>query len=140
MSALSIVYGLIALVLVVAAYDLLQDEHGPMRMIECMIRVGPYGDKFGANPDGLNLEKLRGMDQGIDLGPLQANRLPDCMPMDRIDLCPEYILGDIVDRSLQRLLHRRDTPETDPRRTRYAAEEWESVGCRCRRNRCGPRM
>ena len=77
------------------AYEMLQDEHGPMRMIECMVRVGPYGDKFGANPDGLNLEKLRAADQGVDLGPLQANRLPECMPMERIDLCPEYILGDL---------------------------------------------
>lgn len=77
------------------AYQLLQDEHGPMRMIECMIRVGPYGDRFGANPEGLNLEKLRAADPGVDLGPLQANRLPECMPMDRIDLCPEYILSDL---------------------------------------------
>jgi len=60
-----------------------------------MVRVGPYGDKFGANPEGLNLEKLRALDQGADLGPLQANRLPECMPMERIDLCPEYILSDL---------------------------------------------
>jgi len=79
-----------------AAFDMLQDEKGPMRMIEGMVRVGPYGDKFGGNPDGLNLEKLRAADQGVDLGPLQANRLPECIPHDRIDLCPEYITNDLA--------------------------------------------
>jgi anaerobic selenocysteine-containing dehydrogenase len=78
-----------------AAYEDLQDEHGPLRMVECMIRVGPYGDKFGANPEGLNLVKLRAADQGIDLGFMQPARLPESMPNERIDLCPEYILADI---------------------------------------------
>jgi anaerobic selenocysteine-containing dehydrogenase len=78
-----------------AAYEDLQDEHGPLRMVECMIRVGPYGDKFGANPEGLNLVKLRAADQGIDLGFMQPARLPEAMPNERIDLCPEYILADI---------------------------------------------
>lgn len=79
-----------------AAYKMLHDEQGPMRMVECMIRVGPYGDQFGAKPDGINLEKLRAADHGIDLGALQPSRLPECMPHDRIDLCPEYITNDLT--------------------------------------------
>ena len=78
------------------AYAMLQDEHGPLRLIECMIRVGPYGDGFGTRPGGLDLEKLRAADHGIDLGPLQPDRLPEVMPHDRIDLCPEYITNDLA--------------------------------------------
>ena len=77
------------------AFALLQDDHGPMRMIECMIRVGPYGDHFDPEREGLNLLELRASDQGIDLGALRADRLPEAMPHDRIDLCPEYITADL---------------------------------------------
>ena len=37
-----------------------------------MIRTGPYGDWFGAEPDGLSLAKLEANPHGIDLGPLAA--------------------------------------------------------------------
>ncbi len=77
------------------AFEQLQDDHGPMRMIECMIRVGPYGDKFDDRAEGLNLRKLRAADQGIDLGELSAGRLPDAMPLDRIELCPDYLIADL---------------------------------------------
>ena len=78
-----------------AALEALQDDEGPMRLIEAMIRVGPYGDRFGANPDGLTLAKLRAAEHGVDLGPLEANRLPEAMPNERIDLCPDYIVADL---------------------------------------------
>ncbi len=80
------------------AFESLQDEHGPMRMIECMIRVGPYGDRFSRSDGddaGINLRKLREADHGIDLGEMKGGRLPEAMPMDRIDLCPEYITADL---------------------------------------------
>ena len=37
-----------------------------------MLRLGPYGDAFGANPDGLTLRRLKAAPHGIDLGPLQS--------------------------------------------------------------------
>ncbi|MFK7894933.1 MAG: molybdopterin-dependent oxidoreductase [Myxococcota bacterium] len=77
------------------AFAKLQDAHGPMRMIEAMVRVGPYGDRFDDESDGLNLEKLRAAEHGIDLGPLQPNRLPECMPLERIQLAPEYVTADL---------------------------------------------
>jgi anaerobic selenocysteine-containing dehydrogenase len=77
------------------AYASLEDEHGPMRMIECMIRVGPYGDKFKEGAEGMNLRTLRATDQGVDLGALSPGRLPEAMPFDRINLCPEYITADL---------------------------------------------
>ncbi|MBJ20623.1 MAG: molybdopterin-dependent oxidoreductase [bacterium] len=79
-----------------AAFDMLQDEHGPMRMIECMVRTGPYGDKFEpGDGDGINLRKLRAAEHGIDLGELKAARLPEAMPLDRIELCPPHITADL---------------------------------------------
>ena len=77
------------------AFAKLEDAQGPMRMLECMIRVGPYGDRFDDASDGLNLRKLREAEHGVDLGPMQPGRLPDAMPHARIDLCPEYILADL---------------------------------------------
>ncbi len=78
------------------AYAKLVDDHGPMRMIEAMIRLGPYGDRFDEASDGMNLTRLRDAEHGIELGPLEAHRLPDAMPFERIALAPEYIVADVT--------------------------------------------
>ena len=44
---------------------------GYERRLDMMLRLGPYGDAFGANPDGLTLERLKNTPHGIDFGPLQ---------------------------------------------------------------------
>ena len=74
----------------------LGEERGPMRMIDAMVRVGPYGDKFDDASDGLNLPRLRAAEHGVDLGPLQP-RLPEALktPDLRIDLAPEYVVADL---------------------------------------------
>jgi anaerobic selenocysteine-containing dehydrogenase len=66
-----------------------------MRMIDALIRVGPYGDRFDPGSDGLNLDRVRAAEHGVDLGPLEAGRLPEAMPFDRIELAPEYIVADL---------------------------------------------
>ena len=48
------------------------------QIVDAMIRTGPYGDWFGAVPDGLSLAKLEANPHGIDLGPLQP-RLPGAL-------------------------------------------------------------
>ena len=48
------------------------------QLVDAMIRTGPYGDWFGAVPDGLSLAKLADNPHGIDLGPLQP-RLPGAL-------------------------------------------------------------
>src|SRR5262245_51079785 len=41
---------------------------GPMRMLDFAIRTGPWGDGYGAVPDGLTLAKLAALPHGIDMG------------------------------------------------------------------------
>lgn len=48
------------------------------RVLDVMVRAGRYGDRFGAVPDGLTLDKLKAHPHGIDLGPLQP-RLPNAV-------------------------------------------------------------
>ena len=76
---------------------LLGERTGPDRLIDLMIRTGPYGDGFGADPDGLTLDVLLAHPHGIDLGPLEP-RLPDVLrtPSGMIELAPEPILGDVA--------------------------------------------
>ncbi|MBK7948748.1 MAG: molybdopterin-dependent oxidoreductase [Deltaproteobacteria bacterium] len=77
------------------AFEKLEDRHGPMRMIGALIRVGPYGDHFDEKSDGLNLRRLREAEHGLDLGPLDANRLPAALPIPRIQLAPDYVVADL---------------------------------------------
>ncbi|GAB2912401.1 molybdopterin oxidoreductase family protein [Streptomyces heilongjiangensis] len=75
---------------------LLTGESGPERRLDMMLRLGPYGDGFGARPDGLNLERLLAHPHGIDLGPLRP-RLPQPLKTvsGRIELLPGPIAGDL---------------------------------------------
>ena len=68
---------------------------GYERRLDMMLRLGPYGDGFGANPDGLTLDRLKAVPHGIDLGPLQP-RLPEVLktPTGRIELAPEPLIAD----------------------------------------------
>jgi anaerobic selenocysteine-containing dehydrogenase len=72
----------------------LGEERGPIRLVDAMIRVGPYGDRFDDHREGLNMAKLRAAEHGVDLGPLTP-RLPDALPNGRIDLVPEYLQQDL---------------------------------------------
>jgi anaerobic selenocysteine-containing dehydrogenase len=74
----------------------LGDERGPMRMVEAMVRVGPYGDKFDESNEGLNLARLKAAPQGFDLGALKP-RLPETINNEakRILLAPNHILEDL---------------------------------------------
>jgi anaerobic selenocysteine-containing dehydrogenase len=68
---------------------------GYERRLDMMLRLGPYGDAFGAKPDGLTLDRLKAAPHGIDLGPL-APRLPEVLrtPSGRIELAPEPLIAD----------------------------------------------
>src|SRR6266480_133386 len=50
----------------------LKPRRGPERMLDFMLRSGPYGDGFGAKEGGLSLAVLEDHPHGVDLGPLQS--------------------------------------------------------------------
>jgi anaerobic selenocysteine-containing dehydrogenase len=68
-----------------------------LRRLDLLLRLGAYGDGFGAKPGGLSLEALLRAPHGIDLGPLRP-RLPDVLrtPSGRIELCPPPIAEDVA--------------------------------------------
>jgi anaerobic selenocysteine-containing dehydrogenase len=74
----------------------LEPRRGPERVLDWMLRSGPYGDGFGADPDGLTLERLEASPHGVDLGPL-APRLPEVLrtASGRIELVPGPIVADV---------------------------------------------
>ncbi|MEU6525910.1 molybdopterin oxidoreductase family protein [Streptomyces sp. NPDC046924] len=75
---------------------LLTGDDGPERRLDMMLRLGPYGDGFGAEPDGLTLNRLLAHPHGIDLGPLRP-RLPQPLRTrsGRVELLPEPIAADL---------------------------------------------
>jgi anaerobic selenocysteine-containing dehydrogenase len=86
---------------------MLIDGPGYERRLDMMLRLGPYGDAFGANPDGLTLERLKAVPHGIDYGPLQP-RIPEVLKTrsGRIELAPEPLIADAA--RLQESLSRAD--------------------------------
>ncbi|MFF9769292.1 molybdopterin oxidoreductase family protein [Streptomyces sp. NPDC014636] len=74
----------------------LTGDNGPERRLDLMLRLGPYGDGFGARPDGLTLARLLDHPHGIDLGPLRP-RLPQPLRTrsGKVELLPEPIAGDL---------------------------------------------
>jgi len=74
----------------------LEPRRGPERVIDYLVRIGPYGDAFGADPDGLTLAALEAAPHGIDLGPLEP-RLPDllCTESGKIEAAPDWITADL---------------------------------------------
>jgi anaerobic selenocysteine-containing dehydrogenase len=76
--------------------EALEPRSGPERIIDLMLRVGPYGDGFGADPQGLTLDMLEAHPHGIDLGPLEP-RLPEVLrtPSGKVELVPEPVVADV---------------------------------------------
>jgi anaerobic selenocysteine-containing dehydrogenase len=74
----------------------LDGRDGPERLLDLMLRAGPYGDRFGEDPEGLTLAALEAAPHGIDLGPLEP-RIPEVLrtPSGRIELAPERIVADV---------------------------------------------
>jgi anaerobic selenocysteine-containing dehydrogenase len=75
--------------------DALAPRRGPERLLDFMLRNGPYGEGFGTDPDGLSLQRLLDHPHGVDLGPLEP-RIPECLrtPSGMIELAPEAIVAD----------------------------------------------
>lgn len=78
------------------ARAMLGSDPGPDRLVDLMLRAGPYGDRFDAAAEGLSLAKLKASEHGVDLGPL-ASRLPAMLATEsgRIELAPDLLTGDV---------------------------------------------
>jgi anaerobic selenocysteine-containing dehydrogenase len=75
----------------------LGSRRGPERLLDFMLRTGPYGDGFGADAEGLSLDMLLTNPHGIDLGALEP-RLPDALrtASGMVELAPEPLVGDLA--------------------------------------------
>ncbi len=75
---------------------MLPEGPGYERRLDMMLRLGPFGDAFGAKPEGLTLQTLKDNPHGINLGPL-ISRIPEVLrtPSGKLELAPEPILADI---------------------------------------------
>jgi anaerobic selenocysteine-containing dehydrogenase len=71
-------------------------DPGVPRVIDGMLRLGPYGDGCGREAEGLSLARLKAQPHGIDLGPLQP-ALPGAIATasGRIELAPERMVSDL---------------------------------------------
>ncbi len=80
-------------------------EPGPERLLDFTIRTGPWGDRYGEDPDGLTLEALARQPDGVDKGALEP-RLDEVLktPSGKIELAPEHVTADLprLARSLDR--------------------------------------
>jgi anaerobic selenocysteine-containing dehydrogenase len=74
----------------------LEPRRGPERLLDFLLRAGPYGDRFGDDPDGLTLERLEQAPHGVDLGPLTP-RVPEVLrtPSGKIEVAPEPLVADV---------------------------------------------
>jgi anaerobic selenocysteine-containing dehydrogenase len=71
-------------------------DPGPERLCDLAVRMGPWGDRYGANPGGLTLADVKAEPNGIDRG-AAVPRLPGVLTTDsgHIELAPEYIISDL---------------------------------------------
>jgi anaerobic selenocysteine-containing dehydrogenase len=105
------------------AREAIGDERGPERILDLMLRAGPYGDHFAPEsapenaPEsdgerkGLSLQALREAPHGIDYGPLEP-RLPDLLgtASGAVELAPPLFVADV-----DRLRARQDPLASDDR-------------------------
>jgi len=82
----------------------LATRRGVERILDLGIRMGPWGDRFGAR-QGLTLARLIEQPDSIDMGPLEP-RLGEALGHATLDLAPDVIIRD-----LDRLQREADTKE-----------------------------
>ena len=78
-------------------FAMLNGRRGPDRLLDIQLRTGPYGDGFGAQPDGLSIDRLAENPHGVDLGALKS-RLPDVLrtATGMIELAPSSLVADVA--------------------------------------------
>lgn len=74
----------------------LEPRRGPERLLDFLLRSGPYGDGFAPSEEGLSLAKLEAQPHGVDLGALTP-RIPEVLrtPSGKIELAPPMLVADV---------------------------------------------
>src|SRR5262249_9121820 len=74
----------------------LAPRRGLLRLLDLLLRTGPYGDAFGARPGGLTLAGLEGAPAGTDLSPLRL-RIRQVLGTvsGMVELAPPPIVADV---------------------------------------------
>jgi anaerobic selenocysteine-containing dehydrogenase len=69
---------------------------GPDRILDLLLRIGPFGEGFGANPDGVSVAMLKRHPHGVDYGAL-VPRIPEVLRTSsgKIELAPPELLADV---------------------------------------------
>lgn len=103
---------------------MLKDREGPERLLDFYLRVGPYGEHFGRNPEGLSLSVLENHPHGMDFGALQP-RIHEILqtPSGKIELAAPILTKD-VDRLRQTLDSKADTILLVGRRDLRSNNSW----------------
>jgi anaerobic selenocysteine-containing dehydrogenase len=84
--------------------------HGPERLMDMGIRLGPWGDDLGRRPGGLTLAEVRRHPDGLRLAELDGGRLDEMVstPSGKIELVHPLLTDDIP-----RLVARLDRPDDE---------------------------
>ncbi len=101
----------------------LEPRRGPERLLDLLLRSGPYGEGFGGN-GGLSLEVLEQSPHGVDLGPLEP-RIPELLrtASGKIELTPPEIVADVA-RLRERLVPRNGSIVLIGRRELRSNNSW----------------
>ena len=69
---------------------------GPDRILDLLLRIGPFGEGFGANPAGASVAMLKQHPHGVDYGAL-IPRIPEVLrtPSGKIELAPAELIADL---------------------------------------------
>jgi anaerobic selenocysteine-containing dehydrogenase len=105
-------------------YDSVGLAGGPERILDFTLRTGPFGDRYGENPDGVTLDKLKAQPNGINFGPM-VPQVPEILGTadHKIRLAPQYLLDDLP-RLAERLDRARDELVLVSRRHLRSNNSW----------------
>jgi anaerobic selenocysteine-containing dehydrogenase len=72
-------------------------QRGPERILDLLLRAGPYGDHFDEARPGLSLARVRAEPHGVDIGPMEP-RVPQVLGTESgaIELAPPLLAADVA--------------------------------------------
>jgi anaerobic selenocysteine-containing dehydrogenase len=72
-------------------------QRGPERILDLLLRAGPYGDHFDDARPGLSLARVRAEPHGVDIGPMEP-RVPQVLGTESgaIELAPPLLAADVA--------------------------------------------